>query len=502
MVVDGVTEEKQATEQRDLHVPLRPSKIFNVVVDGLRTLRFKLFLSYILISVVPLVLLWSIISSSIQDEFLDRDLGALRVGATQLSTQLASANFMHDADARYPWSETLLTESSRLSSRIFVADTMATIIFDSQDLMVGQTSANANILNTIDGEHSYSHVTGEYGTMIESAVAILDGDNNVAGVVMLRRTTTEAMDIMGNINDRTMWLLIGIGIAVTIVVLIVASWLLRPLSRVLTAVKRISEGHLNQRIQLNGKDEISALGVAVNNMAQKLESVELTRQEFVSNVSHELKTPLSSIKVLSESLLHKEGLPEATYQEFLWDISTEVDRMTDIINELLSLVRLDEVELPLNIDTFPLTIMLEEAVKRLRPLAVKKKVKIETYSPGEIYLEGDEIKLSLAITNLVENAIKYSREDGVVKVTLEVDSKNAFVTVSDNGIGISEEDQERVFSRFFRADKGRDRETGGTGLGLAITHKTILLHKGSIKLSSKIGEGSIFTARIPLHNKN
>ncbi|MCL2234856.1 MAG: HAMP domain-containing histidine kinase [Defluviitaleaceae bacterium] len=502
MVVDNATEEKQTpTEQRDLYVPLRPSKIFNVVLDGLRTLRFKLFLSYILISVVPLILLWSIISSSIQDEFLERDLAALRVGATQLSTTLAAVNFMHDAEVRYTHRETLMDESVRLSSRIFVADTMATIIFDSQDLVVGNTSANSNILDTIDGEHSYSHITDENGTMIESAVSILDGDNNVVGVVMLRRTTTEAMDIMGNINDRTIWLLVGIGIAVTVAVLIVASWLLRPLSRVLAAVKRISEGHLNQRVQLDGKDEISALGVAVNNMAQKLERVELTRQEFVSNVSHELKTPLSSIKVLSDSLLHKEGLPEATYQEFLWDISTEVDRMTDIINELLALVRLDEVELPLNIDTFPLTVMLEETVKRLRPLAVKKKVKIETYSPGEIYLEGDEIKLSLAVTNLIENAIKYSREDGVVKVTLEVDSKNAFITVADNGIGISEEDQEMVFSRFFRADKGRDRETGGTGLGLAITHKTILLHKGSIKLSSKVGEGSIFTARLPLHNK-
>jgi len=503
MSVGKLTEEKQTTKGRGLDIPLRPSKIFHVVLDGVRTLRFKLFLSYILVGVVPLVILWSIISSGIQDEFLERDLGVLRAGATQISTQLSISNFMGDIEARQELSNALMEESTRLSSRVFVADTMATIIFDSQELMEGQTSANNNLLNALDGEHSYSHImTDENMLRIESAVSIVDADNQVIGMVMLRHYTTEAADIIASINEDTTLLLIAIGATVMVVVLFIASWLLQPLSRVLTAVKRISEGHLDQRIELSGKDEISALGVAVNNMAQKLERVEVTRQEFVSNVSHELKTPLSSVKVLSESLLHKEGLPEATYQEFLWDINSEVDRMSDIIEELLTIVRLDEAELPLNIGTFSLVVMLEEAVKRLRPLAMKKKVNIEINAPSEVYLEGDEIKLSLAITNLVENALKYSHEGGLVKVGLEVDSKNAFITVADNGIGICEEDQEQVFSRFFRADKGRDRETGGTGLGLAITHKTILLHKGSIKLSSKLGEGSIFTARLPLLYKS
>jgi len=109
------------------------------------------------------------------------------------------------------------------------------------------------------------------------------------------------------------------------------------------------------------------------------------------------------------------------------------------------------------------------------------------------------MKLTLAISNLIENAVKYSYEDSTpVKIKLDIDAKNAFVTVTDNGIGISEEDQDKIFTRFYRADKGRDRQTGGTGLGLAITHKTILLHKGSIKVSSKLGEGSIFTVRLPL----
>lgn len=497
MSVEKLAEEKN---RLSLDIPLRPSKILNIILNGLRTLRFKLFLSYILVSVLPLIILWNITSTSIQDQFLERDLGVLRAGATQISTQLSISNFMGYPEVRQELGEFLMYESNRLDSHVFVADTMATVIFDSrQGLLEGQTSSNINVLNALDGEHSYSRtIDYDNNTVIESAVSIFNGENQVVGMVMLRHHTTEATDIIASINDDTTLLLIAICAVVMVVVLFITSWLLQPLSRVLTAVRRISEGHLDQRVELNGKDEISALGVAVNNMAQKLERVEVTRQEFVSNVSHELKTPLSSVKVLSESLLHKEGLPEATYQEFLWDINSEVDRMSDIIDELLTIVRLDETELPLNIDTFSLVIMLEEAVKRLRPLAVKKRVNMEINTPNEVYMEGDEIKISLAITNLVENAIKYSHEGCLIKIGLDVDSKNAFITVADNGIGISEEDQEQVFSRFFRADKGRDRETGGTGLGLAITHKTILLHKGSIKLSSKLGEGSIFTARLPL----
>jgi signal transduction histidine kinase len=367
--------------------------------------------------------------------------------------------------------------------------------------------AHPDIMQALDGYHSHSTDEVDGGISIHTAVPVTaaEGDNMmVIGAVMLSHTMTDAHSLVSGINNQIMWLIAAIGAGVAVLVLLIAAWLLNPLNNVLSAVKNISEGHLNQRISLRGKDEISALGTAVNNMTQKLERTETARQEFVSNVSHELRTPLSSIKVLSESLLHRENVEKEVYKEFLSDITSEVDRMADIIDELLTLVRLDEVELPLNISYFCLNGLLEEVIKRLRPLALVDGINIELApAPAhQIFIEGDEMKLNLAISNLIENAVKYSFEGGLVKVLLDVDAKSAFVTVSDRGAGISEEDQEKVFSRFFRADKGRNRQTGGTGLGLAITHKTILLHKGSIKLSSKIGEGSIFTLRIPLQYKS
>ena len=146
-----------------------------------------------------------------------------------------------------------------------------------------------------------------------------------------------------------------------------------------------------------------------------------------------------------------------------------------------------------------LNVLVEQILKRLRPIANRRKVELIFESIREVTADVDEMKLSLAITNLVENAIKYNMEEGWVRVTLDADHKFFYLKVQDSGIGIPEDVQDRIFERFYRVDKARSRETGGSGLGLAITRNVVLMHKGAIKLSSKEGEGSTFTLRIPLN---
>jgi signal transduction histidine kinase len=482
-------------------------------MGGLRTLRFKLFLSYILVSVTPLFVLWGIISATINNHLLEERLTEIRSWTSQTAVTMALNNFMEsEGISRRIQERSLDAATINFSSAIFVVDSMAVIRYASQGLMeAGTTWANPKITMALDG-HSVYNIDDSDGVLIQAAMPIFGEYDNVIGAVMLAHTMTEAGGLISSITSRTIWLIIAIAATVALFVFLIAAWLLSPLRNVLDGVKNISEGHLDQRIELRGNDEISVLGLAVNDMAQKLERTETARQEFVSNVSHELKTPLSSIKVLCESLLHKEssdeggpgrktgthkGVDGEIYQEFLADINSEVDRMANIINELLTLVRLDETELPLNVTHFDLNDLLAGVIRRIRPLAEQKAVTMEFTANHQVNIDGDEMKLNLALSNIVENAVKYSHEGGKVKILLDTDAKNAFVTVADTGIGIEEEDHDKVFARFYRADKGRDRENGGTGLGLAITHKTILLHKGSIKLSSKPEEGSIFTVRIP-----
>ena len=210
-------------------------------------------------------------------------------------------------------------------------------------------------------------------------------------------------------------------------------------------------------------------------------------------------SPMSSIRVLADSLMGMGEVPVELYREFMEDISDEIDRESKIIDDLLSLVKMDKSEAELNISQSNIYTLVEQILKRLRPIANKQKVELIFESIREVTADVDEMKLSLAITNLVENAIKYNKEDGWVRVTLDADHKFFYIKVSDSGIGIPEEAQDRIFERFYRVDKARSRETGGSGLGLAITRNVVLMHKGAIKLTSREGEGSTFTIRIPLN---
>ena len=234
-------------------------------------------------------------------------------------------------------------------------------------------------------------------------------------------------------------------------------------------------------------------------MIEVIQNQESSRQEFVSNVSHELKTPLASMKVLSDSLLSQEGMPEEIYREFLGDITTEIERMTQIINDLLSMVKLDQNTANIIISNISINDLIEQLLKRLRPIAGKRNIELIFESFRPVMADVDEVKLSMALNNLIENAIKYNYDDGWVKVTLNADHKFFYVTVQDSGVGIPEDSLDSVFERFFRVDKARSRATGGTGLGLAITRSVILLHRGSIKVYSKEKEGTTFTVRIPLN---
>ncbi|MCL2397269.1 MAG: HAMP domain-containing histidine kinase [Defluviitaleaceae bacterium] len=483
-------------KSRTLRLLLRVAMVFERLFGNLRTLRWKLFLSYVLIGIIPIFVMWGGNVDIVESHLVEQRAGELRSLATFNAAELGARNYMHETPVmRGMLDRNLMAQQESRQAWIMIVDNMATVIFDSLETEQGNTWATAGVMQALGGTHHES--VGEDGATILQVAPIFDADGEVEGAIMIAHVV-DFGNLIDNINSTTITFITILILAVLAIVVVMAQWLIRPMRRILASADMISKGQLEERIDIRGRNEFSALGLAINDMTDKLARAESARQEFVSNVSHELKTPLSSIKVLSESLLHQGGVENEMHREFLTDITSEVDRMTDIVNELLTLVRMDEVELPLNISSFNLNRMLEDVIKRLRPLARQREVEVEFADFKQVDIDADEMKLSLAISNLVENAIKYNRPDGNVRIVLDADNKSAFITVADNGVGISEENQAQVFTRFFRVDKGRDRETGGTGLGLSITHKTILLHKGSIKLTSKEEEGSTFVVRVPL----
>ena len=203
------------------------------------------------------------------------------------------------------------------------------------------------------------------------------------------------------------------------------------------------------------------------------------------------------MKVLADSLVGQENVPVELYQEFMQDIADEIDRENRIITDLLTMVKMDK-NVDLNIDVVNLNAWLETVLKRMKPIASKKNIELVLDCYRSVQAEIDEVKLTLAISNLVENGIKYNIEDGWVRVTLNADHKYFYINVSDSGIGIPEDSIDHVFERFYRVDKSHSTQIEGTGLGLAITRNAVFMHQGTIRVNSVQGEGTTFSIRIPL----
>ena len=472
------------------------SRFKNLIVK-LSSLRWKLFLTYLLISLIPLVFFAYTISNTMEDYFSNNKEILLKRQANQIATEISSKNYLTDESLR-PYFTLWISTQQNLGERIVVVDSKAAVVADTNGTdLLGAFLVYPEIAEALASGNA-ARLQNDRQAM-HAAVSITDSQSHVIGAVLLVSPINEINDLLGFVSQQLVLLTVLLGLVTAVLVFFISQLIIDPVKNILKVVQKMSEGHLNQRISVTGYDEFAELSAAFNDMTEQLERVETTRQEFVSNVSHELKTPLSSMKVLGESLVLQEDVPGEVYREFLQDIISEVDRMTNIINELLALVKLDRTDNALNIKQTRVNKMAEDILKRLYPLAEQKNIELLYEDVRSVVIDADEMKLSLAISNLVENAIKYTPEGGTVKVIVDADHQNAFITVQDNGIGISEEDQNKVFVRFYRVDKTRDRETGGTGLGLAITHKTVLLHNGSIKLLSKLGEGSTFVVRLPIH---
>ncbi|HBZ53476.1 MAG TPA: hypothetical protein DEO82_06850 [Eubacterium sp.] len=280
--------------------------------------------------------------------------------------------------------------------------------------------------------------------------------------------------------------------------ILIAIWFTYPFKRLATTIETMGEGNFPKEIDLNGYIETEDIADAFESLLAKINKLDESRSEFVSNVSHELKTPLTGMKLIADSLLMEENVPNETYREFFKDMSTEIDRENKIINDLLTLVRIDKTNREMNISEVNINEIIELIMKRVRPIANKKDVELILESFRPVIAEVDETKLTLAISNLIENGIKYNKDGGYVRVSLNADHKFFYIKVVDSGIGIPEDKLEYIFDRFYRVDKARTRETGGTGLGLSITKNIIMLHNGAIKVFSTEGDGTTFTVRIPL----
>lgn len=383
------------------------------------------------------------------------------------------------------------------SARILIINSDYIIVKDNYIFDEDKTIITEDVINAFKGK-SHSHINYKSSSAVITT-PIIDDTGKISGVIKV--------SLSGYATIQTINYMKRISIAVMIALLLVFSGILvfviykltSPAKDMKEAILSLSDGDKNARIKKQTIKEYKDIGDAVNVLLDRLESIDGSRDEFVSNVSHELKTPMTSMKVLADSLLTTENAPIEMYKDFMQDIAEEIDRENEIIGDLLNLVRTDGERAVLNIETVDVNELMEVVLKRLKPIALKNNIEIIFESMRPVTASIDRVKFIIVLTNIIENAIKYNHPEGWVKITLNADHKFFYVDVSDSGIGIPEECKDQVFERFYRVDKARSRETGGTGLGLAITKNIVLLHKGTIKFYSKENEGTTFNIRIPLN---
>ena len=383
------------------------------------------------------------------------------------------------------------------SARILIINSDYIIVKDNYIFDEGKTIITEDVINAFKGK-SHSHINYKSSSAVITT-PIIDDTGKISGVIKV--------SLSGYATIQTINYMKRISIAVMIALLLVFSGILvfviykltSPAKDMKEAILSLSDGDKNARIKKQTIKEYKDIGDAVNVLLDRLESIDGSRDEFVSNVSHELKTPMTSMKVLADSLLATENAPIEMYKDFMQDIAEEIDRENEIIGDLLNLVRTDGERAVLNIETVDVNELMEVVLKRLKPIALKNNIEIIFESMRPVTASIDRVKFIIVLTNIIENAIKYNHPEGWVKITLNADHKFFYVDVSDSGIGIPEECKDQVFERFYRVDKARSRETGGTGLGLAITKNIVLLHKGTIKFYRKENEGTTFNIRIPLN---
>ncbi len=382
--------------------------------------------------------------------------------------------------------------------RILIIDQDFRVIKDTYDMDRGKTIISQEVIQSFQGKETSQY--DRKNSYLEMTVRIQNTETKeTLGVMLVSISTDEIRANMKILETKGMTILSIIALLVLVFGYLLAGILMKPFQKVTRSIEDITDGYLDESISVPDYLETELITDAFNKMLTRVRTLDNSRQEFVSNVSHELKTPLASMKVLADSLNGQEGVPVELYQEFMQDITSEIDRENQIITDLLSLVKMDKKVADLNITQVNINELLEQLLKRLHPIAAQKNVELILDSFRPVNAEVDATKLSLAFSNLIENGIKYNNENGWVRVSLNADHKYFYVTVADSGIGIPEESIAHIFERFYRVDKSHSREIGGTGLGLAIARSAIVMHRGAIRVYSKENEGTTFSVRIPLN---
>ena len=384
-------------------------------------------------------------------------------------------------------------------SRILVTDTSGRILYDTRETggAKGLVVFYTEVVQALSGNDAFYCRYDSEAFISRSAEPVVYR-NRIVGAIYAYEYDTEQAELLRSFQKNLVVISLMVGALVLLLSVVLSRLFTRQISSLLQAIRNVREGAYSHRADVRGSDEIAQIAAEFNSLTDRLQTTENARRRFVSDASHELKTPLAGIRLLTDSILQTDEMDGPTVREFVSDIGQEAQRLSRITEDLLRLTRLDSdaMDRPRAVAVVP---VLERVVRMLGVVAREKEVSLTWEADDRAVVSATEDDVHQILYNLMENGIKYSGKMGFVHTSVTVEGQAVVLRVEDNGIGIPEEDAGHIFERFYRVDKNRSRQVGGTGLGLSIVHDTVVRRGGTVEVSGReAGSGTVFTVRLPL----
>lgn len=381
-------------------------------------------------------------------------------------------------------------------SRLIITDRGSHVIYDTANVSAEDTIVLfPEIVSALNGNDVFT-CTYYDGQMFGRAAVPLFSYNVLVGCIYIMESDSTQGGLVLSLQKNIFTIALILECIIVLFSLSFSNAVSKRLRRIMSSMRIIREGDYSHRVTMGGHDELTVLGNEFNDLTARLETSERKRRQFVSDASHELKTPLASIKLLTDSILQND-MDMETIREFVGDIGNEADRLNRMSQKLLSLSRIESQE-DGECEIVYMAPTIQRVVRMLHTLAGENKIDIELDLSDDcpiLILEDDLYQITF---NLVENGIKYNTAGGKLHISVRRDNDNAVMTISDTGVGIPEEAQKHVFERFYRVDKARSRKSGGSGLGLSIVRAIVERNSGAISLESAVGQGSKFIVTFPV----
>lgn len=458
------------------------------------SLGSKIGLSYLLIIFTVMLVFGYLILQDIEQSFINERKNVL-LGYVNIIAERA-APYLIEQDTAYL---NYLAEEfgENIGHRILIFDTNSTVLGDSSGLNRGQVLIIPVVTTSLQGESvSQTNHYPDFGRLLYIAVPVATG-KQIVGAIFISADINDIGLRLAQTRNRLLLAAAGSAVIAFFLSLLLARIITVPVARLTRAAGKMSAGDYGCQVKVSSRDELGQLANSFNEMSKKIKQEDEFRRQFIADASHELRSPVASLKVLVESLLIKHPKSKEETIEYLTDINGQLDRLSRLVNDLLMLSRIEKNKASLKKEPVPIRQLLAEVKENLRLLAAEKQIEITITANSDIVWPADRDMLYRAVYNLADNAIKYSPVNSQVQLNSAADEEKLTITVKDQGIGIAPEHLGNLFTRFYRVDKARERATGGIGLGLSIVKEIVSLHGGTVSVTSVPGQGTEFQLVLP-----